>query len=119
MLTFRPPVPHQLHHFPITCVLYIMDESLHMSDVLKKTEYLEEFDVSLELNYRLNFDGERSCGFCRVYKGDISKIELDEGEEAYEIYMELYDCGLSENDVLKNFGKLAEEIKSGEIDVGL
>lgn len=88
-----------------------------MVDALRKTEYIQQFDVSLELNYRLNFDGERSCGFCKVYKGDIASLELDEGEEAYEIYMELYDCGLTEEQVLKNFENLKNEIKNGEIDV--
>ena len=90
-----------------------------MEDTINKTEYLAQLDVSLELNYRLNFDGERSCGFCRIYKGDLDKLNLGEGEEAYEIYMELYDCGLPKEEVYKNYNRLVEEIKAGEIDIDL
>ncbi len=88
-----------------------------MPDHLKKYEYLPEFDVSLELDYRLNFEVGRSCGCVRVYKGDIQKAELDEGEEAYEIYMELFECGLNEEQVYKNYQKVVDEIKAGEIEI--
>lgn len=88
-----------------------------MPDHLKEYEYLPEFDVSLQLDYRLNFDVGRSCGSVRVYKGDIRKVELDEGEESYEIYMELFECGLSEDQVYKNFKKIVDEIKAGKIEV--
>lgn len=88
-----------------------------MPDHLKKYEYLPELDVSLELDYRLNFDVDRSCGFVRVYKGDIQKVELDEGEEAYEIYMELFECGLKEEDVYKGYQKVVDEIKKGQIEI--
>ena len=88
-----------------------------MPDHLKKYEYLPDFDVSLELDYRLNFEVGRSCGYVRVYKGDIRKVELDEGEEAYEIYMELFECGLKEEQVYENYQKVVDEIKAGEIEV--
>lgn len=88
-----------------------------MADHLKKHEYLKELDVTLELDYRLNFDLSRSCGFVRVYKGNLDKMELDEGEEAYEIYMELFECGLSEDDVIKNYDKIKGEVESGEIEI--
>lgn len=88
-----------------------------MPDHLKRYEYLPDFDVSLELDYRLNFDVGRSCGFIRVFKGDIQKVELDEGEESYEIYMELFECGLKEEEVDKNYQKVLDEIKEGQIEI--
>lgn len=88
-----------------------------MADHLKKYEYLKDQDVTLELDYRLNFDVARSCGFVRVYKGDYEKMELDEGEEAYEIYMELFECGLTEEKVFKEYEKIKDEVISGEIEV--
>lgn len=87
-----------------------------MADHLKKYDYLPDLDVSFELDYRLNFDLERACGFVRVYKGNIEKMELGEGEEAYEIYMELFECGLKEEEVYKNYEKVVGEVKSGEIE---
>lgn len=88
-----------------------------MADHLKRHDYLKDLNVTLELDYRLNFDIARSCGFVRVYKGDLEKMELDEGEEAYEIYMELFECGLSEEDVLESYQKIMGEVKSGEIEI--
>lgn len=88
-----------------------------MLDHLKNYQYLPEFDVSVELDYRLNFEVGRSCGFVRVFKGDIQKIDLGEGEEAYEIYMELFECGLTQEDVEKNYNRVIEEIKKGEIEI--
>lgn len=88
-----------------------------MTDHIKKYDYLQDLDVSVELDYRLNFQEARSCGFVRVYKGDRKKMDLGEGEEAYEIYMELFECGLSEDDVLKNYEKIIGEIKSGELEI--
>ena len=88
-----------------------------MPDHLKNYEYLPEFDVSLELDYRLNFEVGRSCGFVRVYKWDIQKFVLFKQKTAYEIYMELLECGLNEEEVDKNFQKVVNEIKAGQIEV--
>ncbi len=88
-----------------------------MSDHLKKYDYLPELDVSFELDYRLNFDLDRACGYVRLYKGNIEKQEFDEGEEPYEIYMELFECGLKEEKVLENYAKIVDEVKSGQIEI--
>lgn len=88
-----------------------------MPDRLKSYDYLPELDISVELEYRLNFEADRSCGFVRVYKGNIKEMEFDEGEEVYEIYMELFECGLSEEQVQKNYERIVNEIKSGEIEI--
>ncbi len=88
-----------------------------MSDHLKKYDYLPDLNVSFELDYRLNFDLERACGYVRIYKGNIQTQEYDEGEEPYEIYMELFECGLTEEQVYDNYDKVVKEVKSGEIEI--
>ena len=85
-----------------------MDDSYHRID------YIEEFDVSVETSYRLDFDADRTCGFSRIYKG---KLKDDPLTENYEIYQELYECGLKEDEVSSRRDKLIKEIKSGKIDV--
>lgn len=85
-----------------------------MSDYIKKLEYMEDYDITIELTYRLNFNNERSCGGVKIYSGKIN-----EDKENYEIYMELYECGLNENEVNKRYNKLIDEIKTGKIDVSL
>lgn len=81
------------------------------SDVVKKTRYITEKNVTVDLSYRLNFDGTRSCGQISVFMG-----KKDE-EENFEIYSELLECGLKRNDVEKRFQKVVDEIIEGKIDV--
>ncbi len=86
----------------------------NMSDYIKKLEYIKDHDITVELTYRLNFNNEKSCGGVKIYSGKI-----DEDKENYEIYMELYECGLTENEVNERYNKLMDEIKTGKIDVSL
>ena len=83
-----------------------------MGDYIKKLEYMKNEDITVELTYRLNFNNEKACGGVKVYNGKI-----DENQENYEIYMELYECGLNENEVAERYNKLINEIKEGKIDV--
>lgn len=89
-----------------------------MSDIMKKIEYLKNYDVSVELNYRMNFDADKTCGYIKLFKGDITNVD-EEYDDVYEIYMELYDCGLSEDELMKGYYRLVEEIENGSIDVDL
>ncbi|EQD28897.1 hypothetical protein B1B_18839 [mine drainage metagenome] len=85
-----------------------------MGDLLRKLEYIEPPDVTCVLNYRLNFDGERSCGSVVVYSGTMK-----DGGENFEIYMELLECGLSEEDAVKKFDRVISDVREGRIDVVL
>lgn len=85
-----------------------------MDDIYSEKIYLDEFDVTVEASYRLNFDAEKTCGFSRVFKG---KIDGTPDEEIYEIYMELYECGLTKEKIEQNLGKLVKDIKDGKLDV--
>jgi len=85
-----------------------------MKDYIKRLDYMEDYDITIELTYRLNFNNERSCGDAKIYSGKIN-----EDKENYEIYMELYECGLNEDEVNKRYNKLIDEIKAGKIDVSL
>ncbi len=83
-----------------------------MGDLLRKSEYIELPSVTLVLNYRLNFDGERSCGSVVVYNG-----QMKDDEENFESYMELLECGLSEEEVMKRFNRVISDVREGKIDV--
>lgn len=85
-----------------------------MDDTYNMVDYLEDFDVSVETSYRLDFDADRTCGFSRIYKG---KLKEDILTENYEIYQELYECGLTRDEVSSRREKLINEIRAGKIDV--
>ena len=85
-----------------------------VEDIYVKREYLKDQDVTVETNYRLGFDADRTCGFSRVFKGRLDdKLE----DENYEIYQELYECGLKSEEVEKRHMKVVQEILEGRIDV--
>lgn len=83
-----------------------------MSDLLTATKYIENLDLTFEFRYRLNFAEEKSCGYSKIYKG-----KLTEDDENYEIYMEYYECGLSENEALSRLELLIRDVENGKIDV--
>ncbi|MEM0157023.1 MAG: hypothetical protein QXN26_03030 [Thermoplasmataceae archaeon] len=85
-----------------------------VEDIYVKKEYLMEQDVTVETNYRLGFDADRTCGFSRVFKGHMNE---EQGDENYEIYQELYECGLDSEEVEKRHRKIVQEILEGRIDV--
>jgi hypothetical protein len=87
---------------------------IQLDDSYHDITYLKEFDVSVETFYKLDFDGDRTCGFSRIYKGKMSEDPLDEN---YEIYQELYECGLKKEEVENRRDKLISEIKDKKIDV--
>ncbi|QRF76419.1 hypothetical protein Thermo_01941 [Thermoplasmatales archaeon] len=87
-----------------------------MNDLVKRQEKLEEKNVTVELYYKLNFDGDRTCGYTKIFQVDQT---VKDDEEPYEIYMELYECGLSESEAVERFNKVVGEVRSGKIDVGL
>ncbi len=93
-----------------------MTESYENSkdDHFSKRTYLKDKDVTVETFYRMNFSGERSCGYLQILKGD-SKGD----KEAFEIYKELVECGLSRKDIEERHKKFVEEIESGKLDVTL
>ncbi|HLH86085.1 MAG TPA: hypothetical protein VKU79_04400 [Thermoplasmataceae archaeon] len=83
-----------------------------MDDNYYSVQYMEDSDVTVETNYRLNFDADRTCGYVRVYKG-----KMRDDDELYEIYQELLECGLSESEVRDRQSKVIQEIREGKIDV--
>ena len=85
-----------------------------MSDLIRKSVYVDSKDVNIEVEYRLNFEGSRSCGFIKVLKGRPTK-----DEEQYEIYMELLECGLSLSELDKALDRVRDEIENGILDVEL
>ncbi|MCL4341469.1 MAG: hypothetical protein M1431_05185 [Candidatus Thermoplasmatota archaeon] len=85
-----------------------------VDDTYSRVTFLREKDVTVEVNYRLGFDADRTCGYSRIYKGEISDSQ---DEENYEIYQELYECGLSVEEVEKRYRKLIDEVLEGKIDV--
>ncbi len=82
-----------------------------MDELFKRTEYVEEHDVSLVCSYRLNFDAARNCGNIIVYNG------MDITEESFELYMEYLECGLNQDQVKERIEKLKVEISTGKLDV--
>ncbi len=85
-----------------------------MSDLLTATKYIESLDLTFEFRYRLNFTEEKSCGFTKVYKG-----KLAEDDENYELYMEMYECGLTKEQALSKFERVIKEVEQGELDLEL
>jgi hypothetical protein len=83
-----------------------------MEELIKKSVFVEDDNVTIEVIYRLDFDAERSCGSLKIFSGKLS-----EEEENYEIYMELLDCGLSKEDLDQIIAKTIDEIKTGKLDV--
>lgn len=83
-------------------------------DIFLKRTFVREKNVTVETSYRLGFDGDRTCGYSRIYRGEISETQ---DEENYEIYQELYECGLSREEVEKRDRKLLDEVINGKIDV--
>ncbi len=84
-------------------------------DYYSERIYLEEQNVTVETNYRLNFDADRTCGFTRVFSGKVEKPSPE--DEMYEIYMELHECGLNLEQVKEKENKVIKEIKEGKLDV--
>ncbi|MCL4329857.1 MAG: hypothetical protein M1533_02495 [Candidatus Thermoplasmatota archaeon] len=85
-----------------------------MPDLIRKSVYIAGKDVNIEVEYRLNFQGSKSCGFIKVLRGRPMK-----DEEQYEIYMELLECGLSLPELNKAMDKVKDEIENGVLDVEL
>ncbi|MHB8360805.1 MAG: hypothetical protein ACYDAO_01850 [Thermoplasmataceae archaeon] len=85
-----------------------------MGDLFKMTKYLEKENVTISVNYRLNFDAERHCGYIKVYHG--TNVNYDED---FELYLELLTCGLNEVEVESRAAKLIAEIENGKIDVSI
>ncbi len=83
-----------------------------MPDLIRKSVFVKARDVSIEVEYRLNFGGERSCGYIKVIKG-----KPKEDEEQYELYMELLECGLSITDLDRAVDTVRREIEEGKLDV--
>ncbi|MEM0139391.1 MAG: hypothetical protein QXZ44_02080 [Ferroplasma sp.] len=85
-----------------------------MSDYIHELKYLEEDKISVELSYRLNYDKEKACGSVRIYSGKI-----DPEADNYEVYMEIFECGLSKEEVYQRRDKIISEIRDGKIDISL
>lgn len=83
-------------------------------DHFSKRTYLRDKDVTVETFYRMNFSGERSCGYLQILRGDPKG-----DEEAFEIYKELIECGLSRKELGERHKKIVDEIESGKLDVML
>ncbi|BAB59662.1 TVG0510164 [Thermoplasma volcanium GSS1] len=83
-----------------------------MNELINLQEYIENKNVTVKLEYRLNYDAEKICGYIAVYEGDPS-----DKEDPFEIYKEILDCNLKENDVRKMFERLIKEIDDGSIEV--
>ncbi|EQD48180.1 hypothetical protein B1A_14149 [mine drainage metagenome] len=71
-------------------------------------------NVTISVNYRLNFDAERHCGYIKVYHG--TDVNYDED---FELYLELLTCGLNEIEVESRAAKLISEIENRNIDVSI
>jgi len=81
-------------------------------DYFRKVTYLSDKDVTVETFYRVDFTGERSCGYVQVLSGDSV-----EDEEAFELYKELIECGLPVEKLNELHEKIISEIESGKLDV--
>jgi hypothetical protein len=84
-------------------------------DYYSERTYLKENDVTVETNYRLNFDADKTCGFTRVFSGKVENPSPE--DELYEVYMELHECGLTLEQVKEKENKIIKEIKEGKLDV--
>ena len=84
-----------------------------MSDLLKFLRKVGD-NLYIEFSYRLNFDGEASCGYSKVFSGNPNEME-----EAFELYMELYPCGLSDSEAKEKLDRLVTEIETGKLDLDL
>ncbi len=84
-------------------------------DYYSERTYLEDKDVTVETNYRLYFDADRTCGFTRVFSGKV--LNPSPEDEMYEIYMELHECGLTLDQVKDKKNKVISEIREGRLDV--
>lgn len=85
------------------------------NDYYSERTYLEEKNVTVETNYRLNFDADRTCGFTRVFSGKVENPTPE--DELYELYMELHECGLTLDQVREKESKVIKEIRDGKLDV--
>lgn len=85
-----------------------------MSDLLTATKYIDSVNLTFEFRYRLNFAEEKSCGYTKVYRG-----KLDEEDENYELYMEMYECGLTEEEAVSRFNQLMNDAEQGKLDLDL
>ena len=77
-----------------------------------KSDDIKELGVTVELQYRLNFDADKICGFSHVF------MTSQKGEdEIFEIYKEYYECALTEKEVMDRFRDLISDIKEGRLTV--
>ena len=83
-----------------------------VSDHFSKKTYLKEKNLTVNTFYRLGFSGEKSCGFVQVVDGDPK-----DGEDVFEMYKELIECGIGKEEVEKRHQKIIEEIEGGKLDV--
>ncbi|MEM0156043.1 MAG: hypothetical protein QW597_05530 [Thermoplasmataceae archaeon] len=83
-------------------------------ELIRKREKVDEKNVVVELYYRLNFNADKTCGYTKIFQ---ASIDGSEDEERYEIYMELYECGLKPEEANRRFEKVIDDVKSGKIDV--
>ncbi|MCL4336760.1 MAG: hypothetical protein M1129_00445 [Candidatus Thermoplasmatota archaeon] len=84
-------------------------------DYYSERIYLDDKDVTVETNYRLYFDADKTCGFTRVFSGKV--LTPSPEDEMYEIYMELHECGLTLDQVKVKESKVISEIREGKLDV--
>ncbi len=83
-------------------------------DLLIQSIEIRELGVTVEVQYRLNFDAEKICGFAHVY--DTSHKDA---EEIFEIYKEYYECSLTEDQIIERFNVLVKDIREGRLSVSL
>lgn len=84
-----------------------------MPELLKFIRKIRE-DLYIEFSYRLNFDGDKSCGYSKVFSADPGGVE-----EPFELYAEVYPCGMSEKEVMEKLNSLIQEIETGKLDLEL
>lgn len=81
-------------------------------DQIRESVEIKELGVTVELQYRLNFDADKVCGFSHVYL-----TSQKDAEEIFEIYKEYYECSLTEEEVMERFRDLVSDIREGRLTV--
>ena len=84
---------------------------VNMKDFEKISNFIESRNVTVAGTYRYNFDAARSCGAITVYQGK------NINDESFEVYSELLECGLDEENFKTRFNKVCDEVEKGILDV--
>ncbi len=92
----------------------MIPDNTQKRDLYKNRVEIPEMNVIVELEYRLNFDAEKICGFSHVYLSSQK-----DAEEIFEIYKEYYECSLKESEIEERFNSLVSDIKEGRLSVSL